>query len=305
MQSRRQFISKVGYGFGACSLALGTVGLAQGQTPDDAAAKAPRLRKSLKFYMVQGSGSIAEKFAIAKDAGYEGVELDTPGINIEQANEAAKSTGLFIDGTVCNNHWQVRHTDPDPAVRASALKSCIAGLRETAALGGDTMLLVAGHGQDGSPKEIFDRAVANIRLAIPVAEEVGIKIAIENVWNHFMYDHEGGTDQTADELARFIDTFDSPWVGVQFDIGNHWKYGDPAGWIRTLGKRIIKLDVKGYSRAKNGWTQMAASDIDWKSVREALAEVDFKGWVAAEMGAGNLDYLKQVSKEMDELLVVG
>jgi L-ribulose-5-phosphate 3-epimerase len=305
MQSRRQFISKVGYGLGACSLALGAAGLPLAQSADDKPSTGSRLRKSLKFYMVQGSGSIAEKFAIAKEAGFEGVELDAPGINIEQAKEAAKSTGLIIDGTVCNNHWQVRHTDPDPKVREAALKSCIAGLRETAALGGDTMLLVAGHGQDGSPKEIFDRAVANIRLAIPVAEEVGIKIAIENVWNHFMYDHEGGADQTADELARFIDTFDSPWVGVQFDIGNHWKYGDPAGWIRTLGKRIIKLDVKGYSREKNGWTQMAASDIHWKGVREALAEIDFKGWVAAEMSAGNLDYLKQVSKEMDELLVVG
>lgn len=305
MQSRRKFISNVGLGLGASSLALSSLGSAFAQTSDDAATPPHRLRKSLKFYMVQGSGSIADKFGIAKEAGFEGVELDTPGINIEMAKEAAKATGLIIDGTVCNNHWQVRHTDPDPKVREAALKSCIAGLRETAALGGDTMLLVAGHGQDGSPKEIFDRAVANIRLAIPVAEEVGIKIAIENVWNHFMYDHEGGTDQTADELARFIDTFDSPWVGVQFDIGNHWKYGDPAGWIRTLGKRIIKLDVKGYSRAKNGWTQMAQSDIDWKGVREALAEIDFKGWVAAEMGAGNLDYLKQVSKEMDELLVIG
>jgi L-ribulose-5-phosphate 3-epimerase len=276
-------------------------------TAHDATASptATRLKKSLKLYMVQGKGSLADKFSIAKEAGFEGVELDTPGINIDEAKAAAKATGLIIDGTVCNNHWQVRHTDPDPKVLAAALKSCTNGLRETAALGGDTMLLVAGHGQDGNAEEIFKRAVTNIKLAIPVAEEVGVKIAIENVWNHFLYDHEGDTNQTADELARFVDAFDSPWVGVQFDIGNHWKYGDPAGWIRTLGKRIIKLDVKGYSREQNGWTQMAESDIDWASVRKALAEVDFRGWVAAEMQAGDLEYLKRVSKEMDDLLVNG
>ncbi len=303
MLNRRKFVQSTAIA------AVGAIAMSpsftHAQDASSTKANAIRLRKSLKLYMVKSSGTLADKFAIARKAGFEGVELDAPGFDIDEAKAAAKSTGIVIDGTVNHNHWSVRHTDADAAVRAEALKSCTDGLRATAAVGGDTMLLVAGHGKDGTPQEVFDRAVANIRLAIPVAEEVGVKIAIENVWNNFLYDHEGGADQTADELARFVDALASPWVGVQFDIGNHWKYGDPAGWIRTLGKRIIKLDVKGYSRAKNDWTQMAASDIDWASVRKALAEVDFKGWVAAEMADGDLDYLKQVSKEMDDLLVMG
>jgi len=298
VQSRRNFITSTGVAVASFSIAASR-GLA---LDADADATATRLRKSLKLNMVAGGKTMAEKFAIARDAGFPGVELDAPGFDIELANAAVKETGVVIDGTVNINHWSVRHTDPDPAVRAEALKSCIAGLRATAAVGGDTMLLVAGHGNDGTPKEVFDRAVANIRQAIPVAEETGVKIAIENVWNNFLYDHDGGTDQTEDELARFIDAFDSPWVGVQYDIGNHWKYGDPASWIRTLGSRIIKLDVKGYSREKNGWTQMADSDMDWKSIRDALAEIGFSGWVAAEMESGDLSYLKRVAAEMDELL---
>ena len=300
MQNRRKFVSSSTLAIAAAAL---TNSLTYSEDASSAKKVATRLRKTLKLNMVKGGKTLAEKFAIVRQAGFEGVELDAPGFSVDEANEAMKSTGLIIDGTVNINHWQVRHTDPDPTVRAAALKSCTDGLRATAAVGGDTMLLVAGHGKDGTASEVFQRAVDNIRLAIPVAEEVGVKIAIENVWNHFLYDHDGEANQTADEHARFVDAFASPWVGVQFDIGNHWKYGDPAGWIRTLGKRIIKLDVKGYSREKDKWTQLAASDIDWAEVRTALAEIDFKGWVAAEMESGDVNYLKRVSQEMDELLV--
>ncbi len=271
----------------------------------DEAASDVWLKKTLKLYMVKPGATLKEKFAIAKEAGFEGVELDAPGFNVEEAKAAIEAVGIPIDGTVNGTHWSIRHSDPDPAVRAKALESCINGLKATAAVGGDTMLLVAGHGKDGTATEVFDRAVANIKLAIPVAEEVGVKIAIENVWNHFLYDHEGGRDQSAEPLAQFIDALGSPWIGVQFDIGNHWKYGNPADWIRTLGKRIIKLDVKGYSRERENWSSMAESDIPWADVRAALKEVGFTGWLAAEMSSGDLAYLKQTSGEMDQLLVKG
>jgi len=267
----------------------------------DAAAK-PRLRKTLKVGMVRVPGSLADKFAAVRKAGFEGIELDAPGFNIPEVKAAIRISGLVVDGTVNANHWNVRHSDPDPAVRAAALESLIEGLRATAAVGGDTILLVPGHGKDGSQAEVFERTLANISKALPVAEEVGVKIAIENVWNHFLYDHEGGSDQTADELARYIDAFDSPWVGVQFDIGNHWKYGDPAAWIRTLGKRIIKLDTKGFSRAEDKFTPITKGDIDWASVRKALEEIDFRGWVAAEVQGGDFDALKEISRELDETL---
>lgn len=300
MHTRRRFLSTAGLLLATASTQTHNLSFAQ-DSPSTGTER--RLKKTLKIGMVKGKGSLADKFAIVREAGFEGVELNAPGFDIDEAKAAMKATGVIIDGTVNVDHWKVRHTDPDPTVRAAALKSCIDGLRATAAVGGDTMLLVPGHGNDGTPEEVFERAVANIRPAIEVAKEVGVKIAIENVWNHFLYDHNGDTNQTADELARFIDTFDSPWVGVQFDIGNHWKYGDPAAWIRTLGKRIVKLDVKGYSRLRTGWTQMADSDMDWADIRQSLVDIDFRGWIAAELESGDLEYLKQVSKQMDDLLV--
>lgn len=272
------------------------------QADQTTAGSQPWLRKTLKLGMIQVPGSLRDKFAAAKAAGFAGVELSVPGAAVESANAAAAETGLVIDGTVGSYHWQIRHTDPDPQVRATALQKLQQGIVETAAVGGESMLLVPGHGKDGSDQEVHDRAKAAIEAALPLAEQHRVSILIENVWNDFCYDHEGGNDQTADRLAAFIDLFDPQWVGVQFDIGNHWKYGDPAEWIRTLGPRIKKLDIKGFSRANDTFTKITAGDIDWPSVKSALREIKFTGWLAAEVDGGDLARLKEISANLDKAL---
>lgn len=283
---------------------MSSIGWLPGQklfADNDVPAK-PWLRKTLKVGMIGVPGTLTDKFAAAKEAGFEGVELSVPGINVPAARKAAEDTGLIIDGTVGGYHWNIRHTDPDESVRAKAMQNLKKGIQVTSALGADTMLLVPGHGKDGTDAEVYARAKEAIEEAIPVAEQHGVAILIENVWNDFCYDHEGGNDQTADRLAAFIDEFDPKWVGVQFDIGNHWKYGDPADWIRTLGSRIRKLDIKGYSRQKSDWTKITEGDIDWPAVEKALRDINFTGWLAAEVGGGDLNRLKEISANLDKAL---
>ena len=173
----------------------------------------------------------------------------------------------------------------------------------------DSVLLVPGHGKDGPAEEIEERSMENISQALPLAAELGVSILIENVWNHFCYDHEGGPDQTAERFARYIDRFRSPFVGMQFDIGNHWKYGATGDWIRALGTRIHKLDVKGFDRtAKDGkgsFTKIGAGDIDFADVRAALIEINFHGWCAAEVAGGDATRLAEVSANMDQVFGLG
>ena len=172
-------------------------------------------------------------------------------------------------------------------------------LQDTHAVGGHTVLLVVGHGKDGSEEEVWKRSVENIKQAIPLASRLGVAIAVENVWNEFCYDHAGGSGQSAEKFAAYIDEFDSPWVGLQFDIGNHWKYGSMGDWIRFLGKRIIKLDVKGFSRKEDKFTDIGEGDLDFADVTNALLEINYHGWCAAEVGGGDLDRLKKISGQMD------
>jgi hexulose-6-phosphate isomerase len=161
------------------------------------------------------------------------------------------------------------------------------------------VLLVVGKGEDGPESEIWPRSVENIAKALPLAAEVGVQIVIENVWNQFLYDHEGAADQRADKFVKYVDEFRSPWVGMQFDIGNHWKFGSMGDWIRQLDRRVFKLDVKGYSRKEDKFTPIGEGDIDYADVRKALHEINFHGWLAAEVAGGDQAYLTDVSAQMD------
>jgi len=255
--------------------------------------------------MVQTDGGLIEKFRLAKAAGFDGIELDSPGFDVEEAKRAIQETGLPVDGTVCSTHWTIRHTSPDAEKRAQAQVDLETAIRDTHAVGGHTVLLVAGKGEDGPESEIWWRSIANIRKSLPLAAKLGVVIAIENVWNQFLYDHSGPADQTAEKYVRYIDEFNSPWIGMQFDIGNHWKYGDPAQWIRQLGRRVVKLDIKGFSRSKNNWADITEDDIPWAEVRKALDEIGFDGWVAAEVGGGKLERLTAVARQIDLALNIG
>lgn len=269
--------------------------------PQDVSLKG-RIFKTLKIGMVKVNGSLTDKFKAAKEAGFMGIEMNSPGMNVEETKKAIAESGLPVDGTVCSTHWGVRHTSPDAATRAKALENLKTAIRDTHAVGGNTALLVVGKGEDGPEEEIWPRSIENISKALPLCAELGVHIAIENVWNQFLYDHDGDHHQTADKFVKYVDELNSPWVGMQFDIGNHWKYGNMGDWIRALGKRVVKLDLKGYSRQKNNWVrQIGTGDIDWADVREALLEINYYGWAAAEVGGGDLDRLKQISKNMDKV----
>jgi hexulose-6-phosphate isomerase len=269
-------------------------------TADDVSLKG-RIYKTLKIGMVRVDGSLEEKFRMAKDAGFAGVEMRTPGLDVAGTRAAMQATGLLVDGTVISTHWGIRHSDPDAGKRKTALAHLTESIRQTHAVGGHTTLLVVGHGKDGLPQEVWDRSIENIAQAVPLAAELGVVIAIENVWNHFLYDHRGNSAQSAGPFVRYLDQLNSPWVGMQFDIGNHWKYGNMGDWIRRLGRRIVKLDAKGFSRKEDTFTKLGRGDVDWADVRRALVEINFYGWCAAEVDGGNAERLREISDNMDRV----
>ncbi len=300
--SRRRFIQ---------SATASSLIISAGPTPKSAAAeivhttKPRKLLKTLKIGMVKVEGDLTAKFKAAKSAGFDGIELNAPGIDVEETKRAIDASGLPVDGSVGSQHWNIRHSDPDPEVRDRALVQLEQGIRQTHAVGGHTVLLVVGHGKDGSPQEVWDRSLQNISQALPLCGELGMTIAIENVWNQFLYEHDGPDNQTADQFVEYVDAFNSPWIGMQFDIGNHWKYGDPAGWIRQLGRRVVKLDIKGFSRASDQWKDITEDDLPWADVRQALDDIGFYGWVAAEVGGGDETRLRKIANQIDRALNIG
>lgn len=308
MVNRRGFITKASVGLAGMALAPGAT--ARGRwsasiVEPDARMAAARVRKAVKLQMVEGDYTTLEKFRLLKEIGFDGVELSSPNdLSRDEVLAARDETGLPIHGVVNSVHWDKPLSDPDPSVRAEGVAGLREALADAEAYGASTVLLVSAVvNEQVSYDAAYERSQAEIRNVLSDAERHGVRIALENVWNHFLL--------SPLEFARYIDAFDSPWIGAYFDIGNIVNYGWPAQWIRILDDRILKLDAKGYSRAVRdeqgpweGFSDIGEGDIDWAAVTEALDDIGYDGWVTAEVSGGDPDRLRTIARQMDRVLPV-
>ena len=266
-------------------------------------AENKRVKKAIKFSMFTGPGTVDEKFGIIKKLGFDGVELDSPSnLNQIEVLEARDKHELPIHGVVDSVHWRERLSDPDPKRRAKGREALEHAIRECRRYGGSTVLLVPGVvDRDTHYDEVWERSTKEIQAVLPLAKEKGVSIAIENVWNHFLL--------SPMEAARYVDQFESN-VGWYLDIGNIVNYGWPQQWVKILGKRILKLDIKDYSRKKRNdeglWKgfqcEIGEGHGDWAAVNEALVKLDWKGWGTAEVRGGGEERLREIAGQMDKVL---
>jgi L-ribulose-5-phosphate 3-epimerase len=292
---------------GAAALALAASANAA-DTPTGAPDRPKRpIKKAVMWGMIGGGGTVLEKFQILKEAGFDGVEMDSPGgPPNDQIRKACEATGILVEGMVDSVHWNQTLSHTDPKIRAAGLEALKTALRDCHALGGTSVLLVPGKvDKSVSYDDCYKRSQEEIRKALPVARELGVKIAVENVWNNFLL--------SPLEAARYIDEFEDPQaIGWHFDIGNVILYGWPEQWARILNKRILKLHFKEYSRVKldheGRWAgfnvELLEGDNDWPSIMKALDEIGYNTWACAEVGGGDINRLKVISKKMDQILAL-
>lgn len=274
-------------------------------------------RKAVKLGMSKGE-TLAERIANIKAAGFDGFEADSPtDLDLEEVKSLAIEHNLAIHGVVDSIHWNTRLSDPDASVRERGLEGLQTAIRDSKRLGGDTVLLVPGAVKDAEKEnfdQVWERSIAEVKKALPLAEELGIRIAIETVWNDFI--------TTPEQLVKYVDAFESPWVGAYLDHSNMLKYGaSPAQWVRALGaKRLLKLDIKGYSlklakeagKDAGGFkAPIDGGDENWPELNKALAEIGYRaadgkpgGWATAEVSGGGLERLKEIARQMDAVFAL-
>lgn len=261
-----------------------------------------QLRKAIMYGTISMPGSVAERFRAVKAAGFEGIEPMSH-MNQGEVLDALKSSGLKAASVCCATHWKKPLSDGDPAVRKEGLQGLEQALRDAKAYGSTSVLLVpAVVNKQVSYSDAYTRSQAEIRKAIPLAKELGVKIAIENVWNQFLL--------SPLEAARYVDEFNSDAVGWHFDVGNVLNYGFPEQWIRILGKRIVKVHIKEYSRKKRDKTGPGSGfdvpflegDNDWPAIMKAFADIGYNGWgIAEQPGASSPEGLKDLSDRMTRI----
>jgi L-ribulose-5-phosphate 3-epimerase len=311
--TRREFVTAgvaAACGLGIGGGALASELLAVAGEPGNVAASsqatavqkggALRVKKGLVMDMLPNSMSYTERFKLARDVGFTVVQAPTTSdMHVaEEMKKAAEAANIRIDSVMNMDHWKYPLSSGDAAVVAKCVEGMKTSLHNAKLWGSDAVLLVpAVVNAQTSYADAWARSQARIRELLPMAEELKVVIAIEEVWNKFLL--------SPLEMVAYIDDFQSPWVKAWFDVGNVVLYGYPQDWIRTLGKSVYKVHLKDFKRKEGGyaWVNLGDGDVDWAAVRKAFAEIGYSGSVIAELDGGDEAYLRDVSKRIDRLLI--
>jgi len=271
--------------------------------PDASPVSKRNLHKAIMYATIGVKGSVLEKFRVMKEAGFEGVE-PMGAMNRDEVLAAFKETGLQA-ASVCDHiHWAKPLSAPDEATRKLGLDGLRQSLRDAHVYGAGSVLLVPGIARDGvSYEQCWERSIVEIKKAIPVAKDLGVKISIENVGNNFI--------TTPEQAMAYLDALNSEWVGWHFDIGNVGRnYGPAERWIQLLGKRIVRIHVKDFSTkptasgAHGERPKLLDGETNWPAVMNALDRAGYQGWAISEQPtsqAADLETASDLAQRMDKI----
>jgi L-ribulose-5-phosphate 3-epimerase len=265
--------------------------------PSAEAQEEKKLYKSLIMGMLPGNLSNAEKFRLAKKCGFDGIEA-RPMNDLKAAAELgkiAREEGTPIHSLLYG--WWPPFTNRDSEVVGKKIEEMENALRCAKAIGANAVLLVPTRvTEDFGYRDAYKWSQEYVSRLIPTAEQTGVIVAVENVWNKFLL--------SPIEFARYLDELNSRWIKAYFDVGNVIIYGFAQHWIRTLGKRIVKIHLKDFKRSGYQWKNLLDGDVNWPQVRKALDEVGYNGYMTAELGGGDEAYLTDIAKRIDRIIAM-
>jgi hexulose-6-phosphate isomerase len=277
------------------------------------AQPAPRFRKSICSVALPPRMAIAEKFKLARDNGFEGIELrvgdelalDSTSADLSRLADAAQQNGITVVSVWDSNPLsKAPLNSPDPALRAKGVEAIRMAIDFAQKLNCGAILLYPGRVAPGvGYQDTWDRFTEELRKLLPDAEHARVTLTMENVWNKFLL--------SPLEMRAFVDQFRSPWLASHFDMGNVMQFGYPQDWIQTLGTRIKRIHVKDYklsAKAEQGrFVPLFEGDVDFKAVMQSLVAVGYSGFLSPEYGydANDANYLKTLSQKLDRILAMG
>lgn len=266
--------------------------------------------------------TLRECLRLAKDAGFDGIELNydlesdlSPKAGAKEfaaIKKMAADVGIAISGLCSFLFWPYSLTSNKAAERTRGAELAGKMLEAAAELGTENLLVVPGAVTipwiaDHEPVALTDcdkRAKDALAKMVPRAEKLGVSLNVENIFFN-------GYLLSPQDMISFVDSFGSKNVRVHFDTGNIALFQFPRDWILALGSRtanvhLKEFDRKGSDHSLASFRTLLDGSTDWPAVMEAFAKVGYKGYLTFEYFHPLLHYpealIYQTSDALDRIL---
>jgi hexulose-6-phosphate isomerase len=300
--SRRSALKSLLVAAGAAALAgTGAHGADENRADDRRASpKRYRMKKSINLWAFPYPQrmNLEECLQLAKDAGFDGIELNYDLENdlspksgrkeYQAIRKMADKIGIQISGLCSFLFWPYPLTSNDPDKRARGIE--LAGKIAQAAhdLGVKNVLVVPGAvhipwrtDHEPVPNDVCDRrAKEAVGKLLPQAEKLGLSLNMENIFFN-------GYLMSPMEMNEFVDSFSNEHVQVHFDTGNISMFQHAEHWIPILGKRTKNIHFKEFTKKGTDYSletfrPLLDGTTNWPAVMEALDQTGYDGFVTFE-----------------------
>jgi hexulose-6-phosphate isomerase len=272
------------------------------------------LSTSVKLFMHQADLPLADHVRLVASCGFDGIEVLTHSDeDAATLDAAARAAGVRVPTVISQATFFSSPTSPSESAREAATEGLLDSVRTAQIVGAAVVMISPGAARDDLREEdAIELSYQSLRAGVTRARENGIVVAIENLWNGWLY--------SPADLARYADGLG---VKVAFDVGNAARFGAPHHALRALGDRVVRVDLKDYRRSwfaqparvygddaslreawgpDGPWGALDAlpfdGDVDWIALAAAMEEVGYDGWICAEHGPGGLEFLSDLASRM-------
>ena len=254
------------------------------------------MKQGIILFSFSETTEVRWMFEHAQKAGYDGVEPvmsesgylnpSTSQKEILAMRRMAEDLGLEIPSVGVWSLWEKNLVSDQESIRNKAFSIVQKQIEAAHLLGADTILVVPGYvgcSFASKPEKIrydiaYERSQDALSRLSRDAQQAGVAIGIENVWNRFLL--------SPLETRRFLDEIGSDCVGMYLDVGNVIYTGYPEQWIELLAGRIKKLHMSDYRFDQAGigaFVDLFAGDVDFPAVAEAIAKIGYDDYITLEM----------------------
>lgn len=248
------------------------------------------MKVGLSCIITPAEWSFEETLQQAKNASYEAIEIcfrddrdtkfdDLTDARIADMVKLAEDYGIELASSVGSGEPRPDVMTNDESVRKQSVDTVKRILETVKKFGIDTWLMVPGRVSETCHyDDAYYNAVVALRELAPFAEEIGVTIAVEQVWNRFLL--------SPMEWARFLCEINSPRVGLFFDTGNMVIQSYPEQWVKIVGTGVKKVHFKDFQRQGYEWKPLLEGDVDFPAVMAELRKIGYDDALLSEVSPG-------------------